>query len=124
MLSAVPPQGTNAVPSKRVEGADLGSAALSNERDGDRLLARRELRRILRDRRASHAARVSAARALGEMAARERSVESGWAFRERLAFLETVPLEHRLELLRGILMNDGLEHAPAVSDAALMPDPD
>jgi hypothetical protein len=52
------------------------------------------------------------------MAARERSVESGWAFRERLALLETVPLERRLELLRGILMKDGLEHAPAVNDGA------
>ena len=82
------------------------------------MLARRELRRILRDRRASHAARVSAARALGEMAARERSVDSGWAFRERLAYLETVPLERRLELLRGILIKDGLKLAPAVDDAA------
>jgi hypothetical protein len=35
--------------------------------------------------------RVSAARALDEMAARERLVESGRAFRERLTYLETIP---------------------------------
>ena len=61
MLRDMPPQGTNAVPSSRIGGADLGSATSSNERDGDRALARHELRRILRDRRAPHAARVSAA---------------------------------------------------------------
>ena len=70
------------------------------------------------DRRASHAARVSAARALDEMATRERLVETGRAFRERVEYLETVPLERRLELLRGLLMKDGFEHAPAVNDAA------
>ena len=52
------------------------------------------------------------------MATRERLVETGRAFRERLAFLETVPLERRLELLRGILMKDGLEHPPAANDPA------
>jgi hypothetical protein len=82
------------------------------------VLAGQELRRIIRDRRAPYAARVSAARALDEMATRDRLVETGRAFRERLAFLETVPLERRLELLRGILMKDGLERAPAVNDGA------
>ena len=47
------------------------------------------------------------------MATRERLVENGWAFRERLAYLETVPLERRLELLRGILMKDGLGAGPS-----------
>jgi hypothetical protein len=89
----------------------------------DRLLARHELRRILRDRRAPHAAR-SAARALDEMAARERLNETGRAFRETLALLEAVPVEQRIKLLRWILMKDGLEHAPAVNDATWMPDPD
>lgn len=67
---------------------------------------------------------MSAARALDEMATRERLLETGHAFGEYRAYLETVPLERRLELLRGILMKDGLEHAPAVSDAGPTPDPD
>ena len=77
-----------------------------------KLLARHELRRILRDWRPSHAARVSATRALDEMATRERLVESGWAFRERLAYLETVPFQQRIKLLREILLKDGSQHAP------------
>ena len=93
MLAAAPPQGTSAVPSRHDGESDFGSAARSNGPDGDRVLARHELRRILRDRRAPHAARVSAARALDEMAARERSVETGRVFREHLAYLETVPLK-------------------------------
>jgi hypothetical protein len=52
------------------------------------------------------------------MAARERLVETGRAFRERITLLETVPLERLLELLRGILMKDGSEHASAVNDTA------
>jgi hypothetical protein len=95
-----------------------GRWGLAFEADGDKLLARHELRRILRDRRAPHAARVSAARVLDEMAARERLLETGRAFRERLALLETVPLEQRLTLLRRILLKDGLPHVPAVNGDA------
>jgi hypothetical protein len=52
------------------------------------------------------------------MAARERLLETGRAFRERLALLETVPLEQRLTLLRRILLKDGLPHVPAVNGDA------
>jgi hypothetical protein len=82
------------------------------------VLARHELRRTLRDRRAPHAARVTAARALDEMAAREQLVETGRAFREHLAYLEAVPFEQRVELLREILLKDGSQHVPAVNDGA------
>ena len=67
---------------------------------------------------------MRAARALDEMATQERLVENGWAFRERLAFLETVPVEQRIKLLREILMKDGLEHARAVNDAKWSMEPD
>ena len=51
---------------------------------------------------------MAAARTLNEIATRERLVETGRAFRERLAYLETIPLKHRLKLLLGILIKDGL----------------